>query len=128
MATFTEDEYQVLLSTMTAASTDPVLSPTEIKLALKLSRIVDDSALLPTDLLWEPTYDLNFAALQCWKWKMGKASDLSVARTGDLTLEDNVIVKNIEMMIDQYRRAVSGAVAILPAGLLVGDTAIDGDI
>ena len=128
MATFTEEEYHLLLSTMAAASTDPILSQTEIDLALKLSRIVDDRALLPTNVFWEPTYDLNFAALQCWKWKMGKASDLSVARTGDLTLEDNVIVKNIEMMIDQYRRAVSGAVTILPAGILVGDTAINEDI
>jgi hypothetical protein len=128
MATFTQDEYKLLLSNMVAASTDPVLTPTDIDLLLKLNRVLDESGLAPTDADWESTYDLNRAALEGWKWKMGRVSDLSTARTGDLTLEDANIVNNIEKMIDQYRRAVHGAVWIeTVAGASASDTEIDED-
>jgi hypothetical protein len=129
MATFTNDEYTLLLSNMVAETTDPILTPTDIELLLKLNRIVDENALAPTDADWEPTYDLDRAALMGWKWKMGRVSDLSTARTGDLTLEDANIVKNIEMMINQYRRSVHGSVWIdTVAGAAAGDTEIDEDV
>ena len=127
MATFTQDEYELILGNMVAATTDPVLTPSDIELLLKLNRTLDESGLAPTDADWEPTYDLDRAALMGWKWKMGRVSDLSTARTGDLTLEDANIVNNIEKMIDQYRRAVHGSVWIDTTAGSTGDTEIDED-
>ena len=125
MAIFTEAEYRTLLSTMVAADVDPVLTPAELNLLLKLNRLEDEGGLAPTDTDWDPTYDLDRAALEGWRWKLGKASDLSVARTGDLTLEDNAIVRNITGMIEQYRRRVNGSIQPGVSGVTASDTAID---
>jgi hypothetical protein len=113
---------------MVAATTDPILTASDIELLLKLNRTLDENGLAPTDADWESTYDLDRAALMGWKWKMGRVSDLSTARTGDLTLEDANIVNNIEKMINQYRRAVHGSVWIeTVAGASAGETEIDED-
>lgn len=59
---------------MTAATTHPVLTPDEVADLLSMFAVADASGYAPSDIGWTPTYDLNRAAAEGWRWKAGKAA------------------------------------------------------
>ena len=110
------------LSNMVAANTEPVLTMDELDELLAMTALRDADGLAPSDALWTPTYNLNRAAVEGWRWKAGKASDTSSVRTGDLTFEDASIYTHCEKMIAQYQRKLFSSVSVAP---LVDDTEVE---
>jgi len=59
---------------MTAALVEPTLTQDELDQLLDLARRPDALGVLPSDTDWEPTWLLEFAAAEGWRWKAGKVS------------------------------------------------------
>lgn len=71
------------LEAMTAATSEPPLTESEILALLDLARRADADGLEPTHAGWTPTYDLPHAAAEGWRWKAGKvAGDFDVVDQG----------------------------------------------
>lgn len=102
-----------LLTGMTAATTDPVLSTDELDDLLSLVKLKDDAGRLPSDDDWEGKYNLVKAAVEGWRWKAAKASELSNSRTGDLTFEDHSIFTHCRDMVREYQRRLLGSPTLL---------------
>lgn len=59
----------VRLGKMTAATSRPALSEDELGALLDSYRTPDSEGRLVTDSGWVPTYNLNAAAAEGWRWK-----------------------------------------------------------
>lgn len=62
------------LSIMVAATSRPTITPEELDLLMDAHRIPDDDGRLPSDPGWTPTWDLNRAAAEGWRWKAGRVA------------------------------------------------------
>lgn len=62
------------LALLVASVEEPILSPANLADLLVLSKRVDEKGLLPTEVGWVPTFDLNAAACEGWRRKAGLAS------------------------------------------------------
>ena len=71
---WTDAEARQRLERMLAWDTDPQLTQAEIDDLLQLAKRADAYGLGPDDPDWTPTYDLNAAAAEGWRWKAGKAT------------------------------------------------------
>jgi hypothetical protein len=59
---------------MVQSDSDPVLQPSDLQALVKLAQRVDAFGLPSSDPSWTPTYDLNAAAAEGWRWKAGSAA------------------------------------------------------
>lgn len=67
------DAYQAILR-MVQADQEPVLLDADIQALVSYARRADAFGLPPSDAAWTPTYDLNAAAAEGWRWKAGSAA------------------------------------------------------
>ena len=58
-----------------AAETEPVLELDDLHALLFMHRIVDANGTIPAYDNWIPTYDLNAAAAEGWRWKAARAAE-----------------------------------------------------
>jgi hypothetical protein len=68
------DAYE-LLAAKTSANTDPGLDETELNVLLRSHAVVDRYGIRPDERGWEPTYSLDAAAAEGWRWKAAKVAD-----------------------------------------------------
>jgi hypothetical protein len=65
---------RVVLSNYVAASARPVLSADDLDALLDLYQTPDADGRLVSDDGWVPTWDLNAAAAEGWRWKAGRVA------------------------------------------------------
>lgn len=64
-----------LLALKLQSNVDPVLSDAELATLLATFALPDASMSRPGDTGWVPTYDVDRAAAEGWRWKAGRVSD-----------------------------------------------------
>ena len=70
----TAPEARARLERMVAASAVPALEPAEVDDLMLLAARNDSADMPPGDPDWAPTYALNAAAAEGWRWKAGKVA------------------------------------------------------
>lgn len=108
-----------LLSHMTSADTEPLLSTTDLDDLLTLAAIPDSLGLSATAVGWTPTYDLNFAAAEGWRWKAGKAASSYAFTMDGESPERSFLMIRCEKMAASYSQKVITSVPI-STGRFVG--------
>lgn len=78
---------------MTAAAVEPFLTDPEIAELLAMFALEDSDGNVPSAFEWEPTYNLNKAASEGWRWKAGKLASMcqmasETAPGGTITSQD----------------------------------------
>lgn len=108
----TEAEARALLETMVAASVNPALSVTEIDQLVGLAKRVDSLGRAPNDPAWEPTWNLDAAAAEGWRWKAAKAAaEFDVSVGAGTSFKRSQKYEHCMTMADRYARR-SGLVSI----------------
>lgn len=102
----------VRLKAMTAATSAPELAADEIEALLAMCRLADSAGAAPSDADWIPTYDLNRAATEGWRWKAGKAAGSYDFTADGATFNRAQIISHCEMMTQQYRRKIAGSLIV----------------
>jgi len=113
-----ENEARTRLQTMTASSKEPTLTEAELGLLVASAKRADRDGLPPSDAAWTPTWDLNAAAAEGWRWKAAKAAaDFDFSEDGQ-SFKRSQMVAACERMADLYGRRVIGTLPI-PGALTV---------
>ena len=103
------------LRRMTAAAESPALTDQEITDLLTLWARPDSAGRLPGDTGWVPTYDLNGAAAEGWRWKAGKvAGNFNFAADGQTVSKAELIEHCLRM-----ERRYTGGVTVLSEGAVL---------
>ncbi len=92
------------LSRMVAAESEPKLTPSDIDLLLADFAVTDKAGIAPDDADWQPTYRLNAAAAEGWRWKAARASELVSADLDGERLSSNQIFEHCQRMVITYSR------------------------
>ena len=71
------------LARMTAATEAPALNDADLDELLRGARRIDAAGLPPTDTAWTPTYDLNAAAAEGWRWKQARVAGTQIRESFD---------------------------------------------
>lgn len=101
------------LRAMTAADSAPTLAADELEALLAMSRLADSAGLAPSETDWVPTYDLNRAAAEGWRWKLGKLAGTAYDFTADgATFNRSQMVAHCKEMIAQYQRKLAGSAVV----------------
>ena len=102
----------VKLAYMVAASSRPVLDATALGILVDDSVAQDAAGLWPGDTGWAPTYDLNVAALEGWRWKAGQVAGDFTFSADDASYDKGATLANIERMIAQYAAKCHGTATV----------------
>lgn len=107
------------LERMVAVDAQPRLTAAEVEDLLGAFRLVDAAGLAPDETGWEPTYDLNGAAAEGWRWKEAKATELVNFSADGASFNRGDIVKACAAMAEYYdNRAPAGpGPAVNPSAL-----------
>jgi len=92
------------LKRMTAADSQPVLSSGDLDELLSMFQKTDANGIVPGADGWNPTYNLNAAAAEGWRWKSAKASELVSVDLDGERMSSNQMYDHCERMIRQYSR------------------------
>lgn len=118
----------VRLKAMTAATTEPTLSDGELETLLDMARLADSEGNAPADAEWTPTFDLNRAAAEGWRWK-------AAALATEFDFEADGAVFNRQQQIDnclkmaaQYGRKIMGSIGVVSAMALEHPAEDDDDL
>lgn len=112
------------LAAMTAAETDPELTPDDLELLLGMNAILDGERRAPGDEDWTPTYHYGKAAAEGWRWKAGRVSARVDAQADDGSLKRSQLHAACMAMARAYAAqgleavALRGITAPLPADLV----------
>lgn len=71
------------LTRMVAAAKEPKLDDSALDDLVALAQRADAAGVAPSDPAWVPTWDLNAAAAEGWRWKAAKAVGLSASAPGE---------------------------------------------
>jgi hypothetical protein len=100
------------LQRMVAWDQDPQLTDPEVDDLLRLARAVDTDGRAVTDPEWVPTYDLNYAAAEGWRWKAGRVAALTSFSLEGQRVERSDMYDHCTKMADLYDGRVSGFVRL----------------
>lgn len=100
------------LGRMTASDSEPVLAVEDLEQLLADSGRPDAEGRPPTDLNWTPTYDLNAAAAEGWRWKAARAGELTAVDLDGTKLSAEQIFDHCERMIGVYSRRVNATLPL----------------
>lgn len=108
----TEAEAYELLEYMTAADAEPTLSVAQLERLMELAKREDTEGVAPTDDEWEPTFDLDAAAAEGWRWKAGQAAPrFGVSLDGD-TLHRQQLYVHCLKQAEMYAHRVMGSIGV----------------
>jgi hypothetical protein len=94
---------------MLAASSRPVLADTDLDALLAAFRVRDGLGRLPADAGWEPTWNLNAAAAEGWRWKAARvAGDYSFS-ADDASYSKGDVLAQCEAMVAMYAAKDTGS-------------------
>ncbi len=111
----TPEQALTRLTTMTAADKDPVLTELELDELVLMARRADSDGLIITDADWTPTYDLNAAAAEGWRWKAGKAASDVTFTTDGQSVSMSHLIEHCERMARSYARRTTFTVTVTSA-------------
>lgn len=100
------------LGRMVAWTSEPVLTPAELDDLLLLARRPDPDGIFPDQTGWTPTFDLNAAAAEGWRWKAGKQAPVHDISTDDQSARRAQIYEHCLLMADRYARKVVGSIRV----------------
>lgn len=100
------------LAAMTAATTAPTLTDTELEALLTAHQVVDSAGLGPTEDDYVPTWDLNRAAAEGWRWKAARLAMAYDFQADGATYNRSQMLAMCEKMITQYQRRIYGSVPV----------------
>lgn len=92
------------LKRMTAADSQPVLSSDDLSDLLSMFQKTDANGVIPGVVGWVPSYHLNAAAAEGWRWKSAKAAELVSIDLDGERMSSNQMFDQCERMISQYSR------------------------
>jgi hypothetical protein len=78
----TEAEARARIIMFANATEEPALASEELDILLSMAKRVDTYTVLPSEVTWTPTWDLNYAIAQAWLVKAGKLSSRYLFMTG----------------------------------------------
>jgi hypothetical protein len=108
----TGEQAAARLEHMVAPDIDPTLSPEQMDALLELAKREDAEGLAPTDDGWEPTFDLDAAAAEGWRWKAGMAVPrFGVSLDGD-SLQRQQIYAHCLRQAEMYANRVVGSMGV----------------
>lgn len=96
---------------MTSAESEPMLSDEDLSQLLELFGVPDTLDRPPSDLNWVPTYDLNAAAAEGWRWKAARASEMTAIDLDGTKLSAEQLFSHCEKMVFLYGRKVKQSVS-----------------
>lgn len=100
------------LANMVAANEEPTLDAVQINDLLALASVPDANGVAAADPGWTPTYDLNCAAAEGWRWKAAKAaSSYAFTLDGDST-ERSFLMIRCEHMADRYSKLIMSSIPV----------------
>lgn len=99
------------LKQMVAFESEPKLTPTEVEGLLEQYARKDKNGNSPSLAEWIPTYDLNGAAAEGWRLKMGKASELISVDLDGERMSSNQVFEHCERMSRMYSRRRNATVS-----------------
>lgn len=102
----TPETAQARIEVMTAWDSEPTLSSTEVSMLLELAQRADVDGFAPSHDDWTPTYDLNAAAAEGWRWKAAKVAGKFDVSTDGQAVSRSQMVAHCQQMADQYRRKI----------------------
>jgi hypothetical protein len=101
------------LRAMTAADSAPTLAADELEALLALNQLADSAGRAPTETDYVPTWDLNRAAAEGWRWKAGKLAGSAYDFTADgSTFNRSQMVAQCERMAAQCARKIAGSAVV----------------
>lgn len=103
---------QELLEKMVAADAVPKLDAIEVGHLLDRAQRVDSSGLAPSDANWVPTWDLNAAAAEGWRWKAGKVAGAYTFSDAGAMFNRSDMVKACMDMAKTYGTRGAGTVRL----------------
>ena len=100
------------LTSMVAATSRPVLSTEQVNALLDATVIPDASNLLVTDPSYVPTWDLNMAAAEGWRWKAAAvAGDFTFSADG-ASYDKGSVMANCLMMEAKFAAKGHGTMEV----------------
>jgi hypothetical protein len=91
------------LETMTQAQMDPKLSLDDLQMILQNAQRADANGRSPSDVNWQPTYDLNAAAAEGWRLKAAKvAGDFNFRSPDGSSYDRSQVMEHCERMAKHY--------------------------
>lgn len=112
---------QALLEKMVAADAAPVLDALEVEQLLDRAQRVDPSGLAPSDANWTPTWDLNAAAAEGWRWKAGKVAGAYSFGDAGASFNRSDMVKACMAMAKTYGSRGVGTIKFASADEVAAD-------
>jgi hypothetical protein len=100
------------IARMTASDSEPVLAVEDLEQLLAANGRPDAEGRPPTDLNWTPTYDLNAAAAEGWRWKAARAGELTAVDLDGTKLSAEQIFDHCERMIQVYSKKVNATLPL----------------
>ncbi len=99
------------LQRMVAYDSRPSLTTAEVDDLVIIAKVADSEGRAITDAAWVPTYDLNKAAAEGWRWKAGKVAAKFRVQGGGQALARDQVHRHCMRMIEVYenKAEVSGA-------------------
>lgn len=107
-----EAEARSQLERMTAAADEPKLLTGDITQLLSMSALADGDGRPPSDLAWEPNWDLNRGAAEGWRWKAAKlATKFDFDADGGRYSRSQMLQMCLDMAM-QYQRKIAATVQV----------------
>lgn len=113
----TEAEALARLQRMIASDTDPVLTVDEVEDLLALARREDSEDRAPSDDDWEPTFDLDYAAAEGWRWKAGRTVPRYGVSLDGEGLQRQQIYAHCISQANHYAKKIIGTIGVASVSL-----------
>lgn len=108
----TEAEALARLENMTQSDVEPSLSAPEVADLLDQAKRADSEDRAISDAEWVPTWDLNAAAAEGWRWKAGKVAGRFSVTLDGASLQRAQIYAHCLGMADRYARKIVGVLGV----------------
>jgi hypothetical protein len=90
----------------------PTLTPVQVLDLVAMAARRDASGVAPGDTDWSPTYDLNAAAAEGWRWKAAAVAGSFDFVTDSQRFDRSQVVAMCLQMSDRYRRRILASIRI----------------
>ena len=117
----TEAEARDRLGRMIAADVDPTLTIDELSDLVAIARREDSEGRAPSDDDWEPTFDLNAAAAEGWRWKAGRSVPRYAVTLDTESLQRHQVYAHCISQADIYARKVVGTLGVKSSNLTASE-------
>lgn len=119
----TEPKARARLYRMVSADCDPVLDENDVDDLLEVAKRPDRWGVPPTVTTWTPTWELNAAAAEGWRTKMGKAANDTSFSMDGAQYNRAEIIAHCERMVEQYesRRVTRDGGPVEPTWDVIGN-------